>query len=134
MKKTKEDKNIKALIRIFKSFPQIKLVYLFGSKASNKQGPLSDYDFAFYLDEKNEKKIFNLRFKLMDKISQKLKTDKVDVVILNIAESPELKYNIIKQGKLIFEREPFKVLIEPRILSEYFDFHNLLLKYNLTRT
>lgn len=118
---------------IFKGFPEIKLVYLFGSKATGKTGPLSDYDFAFYLDEKDKKRMFEIKFNLMDKISRLFKTDKVDIIILNITESPELKYNIIKEGKVIYEKEPFKILLEPKILNEYFDFRNLLLKYRLTK-
>ncbi|MDA2935782.1 nucleotidyltransferase domain-containing protein [Patescibacteria group bacterium AH-259-L05] len=130
---TKKDKNITSLVKTFKSFPQIKLVYLFGSKAQDNSGPLSDYDFAFYIDENNKKKITDLKLKLIDIISRILKTDNIDVVMLNTVEQPELKYNIIKDGKLILEREPFKVLIEPRILNEYFDFRQMLLKYNLTK-
>jgi len=123
----------KKLQPIFKSYPQIKLVYFFGSRAQKKEGPLSDYDFAFYLEEKDKKKISEIQFELIDKISRVLKTNKVDVIVLNLVESPELKYNIIKEGKLIYEKTPFKVLIEPKILQEFFDFQIMLKKYNLTR-
>ncbi|MFZ3065950.1 MAG: nucleotidyltransferase domain-containing protein [Nitrospirota bacterium] len=118
---------------IIQSHPEIKLAYFFGSQAANKAGVMSDFDFAFYMDEKDTKKLFNLRFALMDEIGRALKTDKVDIVILNLTESPELKYNIIKEGKLIYNVEPFKVLIEPKILNEYFDFRNLLISHNLTK-
>lgn len=128
-----KDVELNNLKRIFEFYPEIKLVYLFGSKARNESGPLSDFDLAFYVDEKDTKKIFDLKFKLMDEISRKLKTDKIDVVMLNITESPEIKYNIIKEGKLIYNKEPYKVLIEPRILNEYFDFHSFLVRYNLTK-
>lgn len=128
-----QELDIKGLKDIFEAYPKIKMVYFFGSKANGQQGPLSDFDFAFYLDEKDKKKMFDIKFELNDKISRFLKTDKIDIVILNIIESPELKYNIIKDGQLIFEKEPFRVLVEPKILMEYFDFHYLLLKYNLTK-
>lgn len=121
------------LKKIFKLYPEIKLVYLFGSQAKGKIGPLSDYDFAVYLEEKDAKKMFEIKLKLMNKLSRLLKTDKVDVTILNTVESPELKYNIIKGGKLIFEKEPYKIILEPKILSEYFDFKSLLSKYGLTK-
>lgn len=124
---------IKKLISIFKLYPKIKLVYLFGSRVNGRIGPLSDYDFAVYLDEKDPKKRFETRVELLGKITTKLKTNAVDLSILNEIESPELKFNIIKEGKLIFEKEPFKVLVEPKILNEYFDFHDLLLRYNLTK-
>ena len=121
------------LKKLFQAKLQIKLVYLFGSQVSQKTGSLSDYDFAFYLEEKNRKKLFDLKLDLISGLSRILKTDKVDVVILNEAESPELKYNIIKEGKLIYETEPYRLLVEPRILNDYFDFHYLLLRYNLTK-
>ena len=118
---------------IFKLHPKIKLVYFFGSKAKRKAGPLSDYDFAFYVEEKDKKRIFELQLKLIKDLTQFLKTDKVDILMLNLIEGPELKYNIINEGKLIYEKEPYKVLIEPRILNEYFDFRMSLLRYNLTK-
>ena len=118
----------------FQSNSQIKLVYLFGSQVNGTAGPLSDYDFAFYIDEKDKKKLFDLKLDLIGKLTQILKSDKIDVVILNIVESPELKYNIIKDGKLIFERTPYRILVEPQILNNYFDFHSLLLRHNLTKS
>lgn len=113
---------LKKLNSIFKENPEVKLVYVFGSQVTGRRGPLSDYDFAVYLDLRDKKKIFALKFILMDKISRALKTDKVDLVILDITKSPELKFNIIKEGELIYEQEPFRVLIEPKIMMEYFDF------------
>ncbi|MBU4369495.1 nucleotidyltransferase domain-containing protein [Patescibacteria group bacterium] len=124
----------KSFLSIFNSYPEIKLVYFFGSRAKNNYGPLSDYDFAIFLDEKDKKKMFKIKLEMLDKISRALKTDKVDIVILNILNAPEMKYNIITQGKLIFEKEPFKILTEPKILMEYFDFRMNLSKYNLIKT
>ncbi len=124
---------IQELIAIFETNPLVKLVYFFGSKAAGKQGPMSDFDFAVYLDENDKNKIIDNRLSLMDKLSRLLKTDKIDVVMLNTTQSPELKYNIINQGKLIYEKQPFRVIVEPKILNEYFDFHYSISKYNLTK-
>ncbi len=124
---------IQELIAIFEMNPLVKLVYFFGSKAVDKQGPMSDFDFAVYLDENDKNKILDNRLSLMDKLSRLLKTDKIDVVMLNTTQSPELKYNIISQGKLIYEKQPFRVMVEPKILNEYFDFHYSISKYNLTK-
>ena len=45
---------------------------------------MSDYDFAFYLDNIfNSKEIFLLKVDLQSKLTLILKTDNVDVVILN---------------------------------------------------
>lgn len=124
---------VKNLHSVFKDYPSIKLVYFFGSRAASQDGPLSDYDFAFYLDEKEKSARFDLKFKLFDVLSRKLKTDKIDIVILNDTQSPELKYNIIKNGILIYAKEPFKVLLEPKIMNEYFDFRDLLARHGLTK-
>lgn len=124
---------IQKLLPIFEEYPEVKLVYLFGSRANGKTGPLSDYDFAVYIDEANSIKRFNVRLEIVDKIAKKLKTDAIDLVVINDILEPELKFNIINDGKLILEKEPFKVLIEPRIMTEYIDFHDSLLRYNLTK-
>lgn len=126
-------KHIKKLNSIFKSYPEIKLTYLFGTRAIYKDSLISDYDFAFYLDTKDKKRMYEIKFELFDKISRLLKTDKIDIVILNLTESPELKYQIIKEGRLIFKREPFKIIVEPAILNEYFDFQIGLLRHRLTQ-
>lgn len=118
---------------IFKPHRAVKLVYFFGSKARGDDGPLSDYDFALFVDERDVKKLYKLKFTIASKLSRLLKTDNVDVVLLNTTKSPELKYHIITEGKLVFERDPYRVLIEPRILNEYFDFHYLLSRYGLTK-
>lgn len=128
-----EKTELKKIVSIFKAHPKVKLVYFFGSKKTGREGPLSDYDFAVYLDEKGIERLFKIKFALADQLSLLLKTDKVDVILLNLTESPELKFNIIQEGKLIFERGPFKVMIEPKILNEYFDFRSLLLRHHLTR-
>ncbi|HEK85615.1 MAG TPA: nucleotidyltransferase domain-containing protein [Candidatus Aminicenantes bacterium] len=122
----------KKVLVVFEKHPEVKLVYLFGSQVKAKSGPLSDYDFAVYLEERKKKRMFEIKLELISEIAQVLGSDKIDLVVLNAVEAPELKYNIIKEGKLIFEREPYKVMVEPRILNEYFDFHLLLLRNNLT--
>jgi uncharacterized protein len=127
------EKMLENLKDIFEHYTRVKLVYFFGSKARGDEGPLSDYDFAVYLDEKNAEQRFQIRLELISKLSKHLGTDKIDLCILNDIEAPELKYSIIFEGKLIYEREPFKVLIEPKIFNEYFDFIYGLRKYGLTK-
>lgn len=126
--------NIKSLVSIFKQYPQVKLAYFFGSRATGKAVSLSDFDFAVYLDEKDFKKRFDIRLNLLDKFSRQLKTDNIDLVVINDIQSPELKYSIIASGQLIYKEEPYKVLVEPGILSEYFDFIEGLKRYGLTKS
>jgi len=118
---------------VFNAEPAVGLVYLFGSQASGKTGPQSDYDFGIYFMENDPIKRGRMVFYFSSEISRILATDKVDVHSINDIESPELKYQIISGGKIIFEREPNRLLLEPRVFNEYFDFIYLLKKYNLTR-
>ncbi|MBI4330557.1 MAG: nucleotidyltransferase domain-containing protein [Chloroflexi bacterium] len=95
--------------------------------------PLADHDFAVYLVEPSAVKRFDIRLRLMAVLVRELNTERVDVRVLNDVKGPEFKYAIIKEGILLFERETCKVLVEPRILSEYFDFQYWLVKNNVTR-
>jgi len=133
MKDLSENIDLSKLREILASYPQVKLAYLFGSAARGNMGPMSDYDFAIFLDNKDVQEATRIRFELMEKISSALATNSIDVVMLDITGSPELKYNILQEGKLIFEREPFRVIFEPLALNEYFDFYSLLKKHTLTR-
>jgi uncharacterized protein len=133
MKASNMTNDLENLQRIFESYSQIKLVYLFGSTARGDRGPMSDYDFAVFLGNKDSREVTRIRFELMDKLSRALNTENTDVVMLDVARSPELKYNILQEGQLIFEREPFRVIYEPAVLNEYFDFTAMLQKHGLTR-
>jgi len=123
-------KHITAVVR---AYPEVKLVYLFGSAAREDTGPLSDVDVAVYLEGLGKREAGELRLKLASDLMKRLQTDKVDVTVLNVLDAPELKYQVITQGLLIYEEEPYRVLVEPRVLNEYFDFKLLLSRYGLTK-
>jgi predicted nucleotidyltransferase len=123
----------KSLSDVFASFVEVKLAYFFGSRVRGSEGPLSDYDFAVYIDVRNPLEVHDIRMGLMERICQVVGSDRVDVIVLNSTVSPELKYQVISTGILLFEREPFKVLVEPRLLNEYFDHHMLLRLNHLTQ-
>ncbi len=108
------------------------MAYLFGSRARGVVGPLSDYDFAVYLDTRDSIKVAAIKQSLQITLSRFLKTDQVDVVILDTTLQPELKYNIITDGKLLFEKPAYRLSLEPKILNEYFDFRDMLRRYQLT--
>ena len=130
---TMNENELQRLKEIFKGYPAVKVVYLFGSRALDNDGPMSDYDFAVYFDGRDTRKMFDAKLELLDKLSRLLSTDNIDIVILNTMEAPELKYQIIKEGKVLYEEQPYRILIEPKILNEYFDFHYMLSKYGLTK-
>ena len=53
---------LEKIVDALKLLPEIKLAYFFGSKARGDGGQLSDYDFAFYVGEKNKEKLFKIKF------------------------------------------------------------------------
>ncbi len=111
-------------IKVFEKYPEIKLVYLFGSHAEGKAGPMSDYDFAVYFDEKTlPRKRSDIKIKLITDLMGELKTNNIDVVSLNDELDPLLKYEIISKRKILYEEQPYRVKLEPTILSQYFDFY-----------
>ena len=127
------DETLKEIRQACEAHEKVSALYFFGSRAHGDAGPMSDYDFAIYVESRDKKEIFDIVLTLRDTFCRILKTDAVDLSALNLIEKPELKYNIIAHGILVFEREPFRVIMEPRILNEYFDFRTTLRKYRLTR-
>ena len=77
----------KNIIRItseyFAKRDDIIFAYLFGSYAKEKQTHLSDIDIAVYIREK--KGISDKKLKILMDLSKLLKTDDIDLVILNKA-------------------------------------------------
>ena len=106
----------------------VKLAYLFGSVAEEKEGKLSDVDLAVFLDESlNKKEILNLQLKLISELTSILKTDRIDLIVMNNAPLL-LKYNIIKHGKILKQDMETKIRVESEILSDYLD-----MKYYINR-
>lgn len=107
---------------------RVKLAYLFGSVAEGKEGKLSDVDIAVFLDESLSKpERFNLQLKLISGLTSILKTDRIDLIVMNNAPLL-LKYNIIKHGKILKDDTETKVRVESGILSDYLD-----MKYYMDR-
>jgi predicted nucleotidyltransferase len=100
----------------------VKLAYLFGSVAEGKEGKLSDVDLAVFLDESlSKKERFNLQLKLIAGLTSILKTDRIDLIIMNDAPF-SLNHEIIKANHpLLVRDEGNRIDFEHRILSRYLD-------------
>ncbi len=95
----------KSYKKIFQKYP-IQVAYLFGSQATGKATKLSDYDFAVLLNKKvKENQYSQYQLKIISELLRVVKTDHLDLVVLNDSKtSLFLKYNIIKEGKVIYEK------------------------------
>jgi predicted nucleotidyltransferase len=115
------------LIEVLKQDNDIIALYLFGSYASGNIGPLSDVDLAVLLRSGYpSESYFDKELDLLSKITNILRTDEVDVVILNRAPF-SFAYRILKQNKLLFCRNDLeRVKFQTKIVDGYLDFKPLL--------
>lgn len=111
------------LNRLAKKY-KINTFYVFGSQATGKTTKLSDYDFAVLLSDKVPEKLYgDYQIKIISELLRLVKSDHIDLVILNNKKTPLLlKYNVIKEGKILFEKNKSKrVGIEVNILRRWLD-------------
>lgn len=90
--------------------PYLKMLVLFGSRATGRTHANSDWDFATLYDEEIRKTLITNPFAWFEVptiISQVLEIpdNKVDVVELNNC-SPIIAHFVARDGKLIYEKEP----------------------------
>ena len=108
------------LSNILSNFPEINLVYLFGSRVTGQIGPMSDYDVAIQVEVRNDEDAIRAHFQ--HAIIQMLNTERVDIVLLDRAPV-ELAYHIISTGKPLYQRDLLtRVEFEARILGQYGDY------------
>jgi predicted nucleotidyltransferase len=75
---------------------RVVFAYLFGSAARRELTPLSDVDVAVFLD--NPSGSVRARLEILDSVSRWLRTDRVDLVVLNNAP-------VALAGRILHERE-----------------------------
>jgi hypothetical protein len=92
--------------------------YLFGSHARSAAGVLSDIDVAVYLDKGED--VFRCRLRLTETIMKAIKSEDVDVVVLNNA-TPLLRYEAVKNGIVIKEDVEKRHQFEVETLRDYLD-------------
>ncbi|MFH1233727.1 MAG: nucleotidyltransferase domain-containing protein [Patescibacteria group bacterium] len=108
---------------------EIIFAYLFGSQTGEKTNFESDVDIAVYLSEYC-KDFFKTRLFLIERLQDVLKKN-VEVIILNEQKSIFFKFVIIKEGKIVFEKDHEKrVDFESKIMRDYYDFQPFLQQYN----
>ena len=105
-----------------RSRKDVQFAYLFGSYAKGKITPLSDVDIAVYLSGSN---FSQKRLEILGGLIEVLKTDEIDLVILNTAPLP-LKIRILRNRKLLVDRTPLvRHAFESTTMRVYLDFSKL---------
>jgi predicted nucleotidyltransferase len=93
------DPDILAAVR--EELPELRRLYLFGSRASGDEGPDSDLDIAVVLD--GPANLVRL-WEAGENIASRLDVD-VDLIDLLVADTV-LKYQIVTNGKRLFAADP----------------------------
>jgi len=105
--------------------PSVDLVYLFGSQATGRVGPMSDYDVGALIDREQVGQASErdqIRAQLAHDLAAALRTDRIDVVILNDAPI-ELQYAVIAQRQPLHQRDiATRVEYEAHVMSAYGDY------------
>ena len=108
------------LPKLAADFPEISLVYLFGSRVTGRTGPRSDYDLGVMSDRESDSP--TRRAALEHALAVILNTGRLDVVWLMQAPV-ELAFAVISAGSLLYERSAAdRVEYEAMVMSRYFDY------------
>jgi predicted nucleotidyltransferase len=107
---------------VFKKYPEIQAVYLFGSQAEGRSNSESDLDLAV-LSSSSE--LQNKKLDLLSDLSE-VGFCNVDLIFLDTADMV-LKYEVIRLNRLIYHTSNFKKgEYYSLILRQYFDFYPYL--------
>jgi len=109
------------LAAFFAADERVQIAYLFGSQAQGRAGERSDVDGAVRVSGyPSPEERDALRTEWEEALSEWLGRNDVDVVVLNGADL-FLRFQVIKQGQVLFAREPALVLEDwRRTFKEYF--------------
>jgi len=114
---------LERLRETFEKDSDIIFCYIFGSYATGKINPLSDIDFAFYLNEDID--FFEKKLEILAVIEDSLKTDEVDIVVLNDI-SPSFFKEIFDRKIVFVDKNKDKRLeFEMKKLREFFETEKL---------
>jgi len=120
--------DLERLKPIFGDYPYIAAVYLFGSQATGKKGPMSDVDIAVLLKEPHPKgrELMHKMDYLAYRIEDALQAGEVDLIELN-KQGLIFQHNVLRTGKLIYDADPaFRIEFTARVISNFCDFEPTL--------
>ena len=115
-------RNLAAAEIYLKARDDVAFAYLFGSMAGDDPTPLSDVDIAVYL---TGGRFSEKRLEILGDLNDILSTDKLDLVILNMAPQG-LKARIIQARVILADNMPFvRHAFESGTIRIYMDFSKI---------
>lgn len=114
----------KYLYPVFERYrDKVIFAYLFGSTARETSYPAKDIDIAVYLKKGSPELYFDCRLSLFADLCRTLKTNKVDLIILNTTTNLMLMEEIVRKGIILYEINPAeREEFELKILHHAIDF------------
>ena len=106
------------LKRLLQAENAVRFAYLFGSRARGAAAPHSDFDVAVFVAEGTD--AFAFRAQLLERINRALRTDRVDLIVLNEAPTV-LRHRVIRDGVILKDDRTARVGFEARALRDYLD-------------
>jgi predicted nucleotidyltransferase len=114
--------DIELLSKVFKGFPDIKAVYLFGSAASGHLHEESDMDLAVFPDTEE---LRGQKLKILEHLAHNGFCN-VDLVFLG-TDDIVLQYEAVRQNILVYQTPAFdRGYTYSRIIRQYLDFYPYL--------
>jgi predicted nucleotidyltransferase len=112
------------LAQILSGFqPRVLFAYVFGSSGTAMENSLSDLDVALYLDAEAGSIELNHKLAIYAEVSRAIKRNDIDVVILNTCSNQLLVYDIMINGRLIYDADPgARAVFEQQMLHAAIDF------------
>ena len=103
------------------------VAYLFGSAIRGDMGPYSDIDIAVIFEKSSSVEAeFKSRMKLSSLISEAVGVSEIDVINLESARGPLIKYQAIFGGQVILDKNTDRRLaVQRKIVRDYEDTRNL---------
>ena len=119
----------------FQKHPEIEVAYIFGSIVQGRTSVFSDIDIAIILDNQqvNEKSYrYGYKAEILTDLIKVLKTNNVDLVILNEANSL-LRHRVLYFGNLVYSRnEKKRIQFQIDTINKYNDFRQLMKSHLVT--
>jgi hypothetical protein len=117
-----KNSDLKNLASVFKRYPEIDAVYLFGSSVHGRVHPESDLDLAIIPGDRN---LRNKKLEILTDLARRGFCN-VDLVFLDGTDIV-LEYEAVRQNSLVYQKPEFyRGEIYSKIVRQYLDFYPYL--------
>ena len=113
-----KQRDLALLPKVFQKYPEIQVVYLFGSAATGKLHEESDLDLAAFIEGEVPP---DMKLNLLSELARLGFCD-VDLVFMN-TDDIVLKYEAVRQNRVVYQRPDFdRGTNYSKIVRQYLDF------------